>query len=76
LPDSNLFANLNQQLKGIVDMEKCTFVNFMKALEPWLNDDYIQHARVAGFARNQWPESIGIGGRNRAEYAFKCSIAT
>jgi hypothetical protein len=25
--------------------------------------------QVAGFLRNGWPESIGIGGRNRAEYA-------
>jgi len=24
---------------------------------------------VAGFNRNQWPESIGIGGRFRSEYA-------
>ena len=27
-------------------MEKCTFINFMQALKPWLNDDYIQHARL------------------------------
>jgi beta-lactam-binding protein with PASTA domain len=27
-------------------MEQCTFVDFMQALKPWLNDDYIQHARV------------------------------
>lgn len=26
-------------------MEKCTFINFMQVLKPWLNDDYIQHAR-------------------------------
>ena len=26
-------------------MEKCTFIDFMQALKPWLNDDYIQHAR-------------------------------
>jgi len=26
-------------------METCTFLNFMQALKPWLNDDYIQHAR-------------------------------
>jgi len=26
-------------------MEKCTFVDFMQALKPWLNDDFIQHAR-------------------------------
>lgn len=26
-------------------MEKCTFIGFMQALKPWLNDDYIQHAR-------------------------------
>ena len=27
-------------------MEQCTFVDFMQTLKPWLNDDYIQHARV------------------------------
>jgi len=27
-------------------METCTFINFMQALEPWLNDDYIQQARL------------------------------
>jgi hypothetical protein len=27
-------------------MEKCTFIDFMQALQPWLNDDYIQHARL------------------------------
>lgn len=26
-------------------MEKCTFIDFMQALKPWLNDDYLQHAR-------------------------------
>ena len=26
-------------------MEKCTFIDFMQALKPWLNDDYVQHAR-------------------------------
>ena len=27
-------------------MEKCTFIDFMQALKPWLNDDFIQHARL------------------------------
>ena len=27
-------------------MEKCTFINFMQVLKPWLNEDYIQHARL------------------------------
>jgi hypothetical protein len=27
-------------------MKTCTFINFMQALEPWLNDDYIQQARL------------------------------
>ena len=27
-------------------MENCTFINFMQALKPWLNDDYIKHARL------------------------------
>ena len=27
-------------------MEQCTFIDFMQALKPWLNDDYIQHARL------------------------------
>ena len=26
-------------------MKTCTLVDFMQALEPWLNDDYIQQAR-------------------------------
>jgi len=26
-------------------MEKCTFIDFMQALKPWLNDDYVKHAR-------------------------------
>ena len=26
-------------------MKTCTFIDFMQALEPWLNDDYIQQAR-------------------------------
>ena len=26
-------------------MNTCTFIDFMQALKPWLNDDYIQHAR-------------------------------
>ena len=26
-------------------MKTCTFINFMQALKPWLNDDYIQQAR-------------------------------
>ena len=26
-------------------METCTFINFMQALKPWLNDDYIRKAR-------------------------------
>lgn len=25
-------------------METCTFINFMQALKPWLNRDYIQQA--------------------------------
>lgn len=33
-------------MEGVAAMEKCTFVNFMQVLKPWLNDDYIQHARV------------------------------
>ena len=27
-------------------MKTCTLVDFMQALEPWLNDDYIQQARL------------------------------
>jgi len=27
-------------------MKKCTLVDFMQALKPWLNDDYIQQARL------------------------------
>jgi len=30
---------------GVNQMEKCNFIDFMQALKPWLNDDYIQHAR-------------------------------
>jgi hypothetical protein len=26
-------------------MEKCKFLDFMKVLKPWLDSDYIQHAR-------------------------------
>jgi len=26
-------------------MKTCTFVDFMQALKPWLNDDYIKQAR-------------------------------
>ena len=26
-------------------MKTCTFIDFMQALKPWLNDDYIQQAR-------------------------------
>ena len=26
-------------------METCTFINFMQALKPWLNGDYIKQAR-------------------------------
>ncbi len=26
-------------------MKTCTFINFMQALKPWLNDDYVQQAR-------------------------------
>ena len=26
-------------------MNKCTFIDFMQALKPWLNDDYIRKAR-------------------------------
>ena len=26
-------------------MNTCTFIDFMQALKPWLNDDYIQQAR-------------------------------
>ena len=26
-------------------MDTCTFVDFMQALKPWLNDDYIQQAQ-------------------------------
>ncbi len=26
-------------------METCTFIDFMEALKPWLNRDYIQNAR-------------------------------
>lgn len=26
-------------------MNTCTFMDFMQALKPWLNDDYIQQAR-------------------------------
>jgi len=26
-------------------MDTCTFINFMQALKPWLNRDYIQQAR-------------------------------
>ena len=26
-------------------MKKCTFIDFMQALKPWLNADFIQHAR-------------------------------
>ena len=25
---------------------QCSFTDFMQALKPWLNEDYIQHARV------------------------------
>ena len=27
-------------------MKTCTLVDFMQALKPWLNDDYIQQARL------------------------------
>ena len=27
-------------------MKTCTLVDFMQALEPWLNDDYIRQARL------------------------------
>ena len=26
-------------------MKKCTFMDFMQALKPWLNEDYIRQAR-------------------------------
>ena len=26
-------------------MDTCTFIDFMQALKPWLNSDYIQQAR-------------------------------
>ena len=26
-------------------MKTCTFIDFMQALKPWLNDDYIKQAR-------------------------------
>ena len=26
-------------------MNTCTFIDFMQALKPWLNDDYIRQAR-------------------------------
>jgi len=26
-------------------MNTCTFADFMQALEPWLNGEYLQHAR-------------------------------
>ena len=26
-------------------MNTCTFMDFMQAIKPWLNDDYIQQAR-------------------------------
>jgi hypothetical protein len=26
-------------------MKTCAFIDFMQALKPWLNDDYIQQAR-------------------------------
>ena len=27
-------------------MNTCTFIDFMQALKPWLNDDYIKQARL------------------------------
>ena len=27
-------------------METCNFLDFMQVLKPWLNEDYVQHARL------------------------------
>lgn len=53
-------------------MEKCKFIDFMQVLKPWLNDDYIQHAR---FDEEKRFTLTFVGGGQKVYHIDDCTAA-
>ena len=53
-------------------MHTCTFIDFMQALEPWLNDDYV---RQAGFDDKGNFTLMFVDGGQKVYHVDDCTAA-